>query len=362
VRFGIFLGYQRIHAPEHYGDANLYDEMLEKAKLADELGFEILWVPEHHMIHLQQAPSATLIAMQLGLSVSCQIGTMVVLPTYRHPVLTAGEIAVVDNALHGRLEVGLGRGAYRYEFERIGVPFAEGKERFVEALDILEALWHSEDAGVSYDGKFHQFEEAYVWPRPYQRPHPPVWVAAMTPPTIDWAVRKGYHVASWPFLRDMSAVASLAGVFHEAREETGGVRGEQRLGILRATFAAGTEKEAASHVEEALINHRINQRLHHFTQNADPRGVVAPEPVENEPTPGDIYQNLIMGTAEQCLEKVERYHELGVDDLLTTFDWGPSHEAVKESMRIFAEGVIRPFRQRHGIAHRPGVLAAANAA
>jgi len=166
----------------------------------------------------------------------------------------------------------------------------------------------------------------------------------MTPPTIEWAARGGYHVTNWPFLRDMSAVAGAAEVFHTAREEAGGVKGEQRLGILRGAFAAETEAEAAAHVEEALINHRINQRLHYFTQNADPRGIVAPDPVENEPTHEEIYENLIMGTPEQCLEKVERYEELGVDDLLLMFDYGASHEAVMESMRVFAEGVMEPYR------------------
>lgn len=343
LRFGIFLSYQRIYSPEHY-TADLFTEKVAEAVEADRLGYEIIWIPEHHLIHFMQVPSVTILATQIGLNVKCDVGTMVALLTYRHPLVTAGELGLLDRVLAGRLQVGVGRGAYEYEFERLGVPFAEGKDRFVEALDTLERIWHSPEHAVSYEGRFHSFAEAYVWPRPVQRPHPPLWVAAMTPPTIDTAARAGYHVTNWPFLRDMSDVAKVADVFHRGREEGGGIRGEQRLGILRGAFVAETEEEAALHVKEALINHRINQRLHYFTQNADPRGVVAPEPLTDEPTADKIYENLIMGTPEQCLEKIKRYEELGVDDLLLMFDFGPSHEDVMRSMQLFAEEVIKPYR------------------
>jgi flavin-dependent trigonelline monooxygenase, oxygenase component len=343
LRFGIFLSYQRIYPPEHY-QGDIFAEKLREAVEADRLGYEIIWVPEHHLIHFMQVPSVPVLATQIGLNVGCKVGTMVALLTYRHPLISAGELALVDRVLGGRLELGVGRGAYEYEYERLGVPFKEGKDRFQEALDTLEQIWHSPDRAVSYEGRFHSFQEAYVWPRPAQQPHPPIWYAAMTPPSIDWAARNGYHVTNWPFLRDMSDVANVAKTFHTAREEAGGVRGEQRLGILRGTFVARTEAEAAAHIEEALINHRINQRLHFFSQNADPRGVVAPDPVEDEPTDEQIYENMIMGTPEQCLKKIEQYEELGVDDLLLMFDYGPSHEAVLDSLRLFNEEVIRPYR------------------
>jgi alkanesulfonate monooxygenase SsuD/methylene tetrahydromethanopterin reductase-like flavin-dependent oxidoreductase (luciferase family) len=348
MRFGIFLAYERNRSPEEYGDANLYDEILAQAKLAEEVGFEIIWVPEHHMIHVQQSPSAALAAVHLGLQVSCTIGTMVVLPTYRHPIITAGEIAMTDQILHGRFEVGLGRGAYKYEFERINVPFEEGKDRLAEAIDIFEEIWHSPDAGISFDGKFHTFDEAYVWPRPYIEPHPPVWIAGMTPPTIEWAAHKGYNVATWPFLRGMDVVEAAAATFHAGREAAGGVKGDQRLAVLRGTWVASTDVAAAEVTDEVLRNHRINQRLHHFTQNADPRGYVAPEEVEEEPSREQILQNMILGSPETCLQRVTAYHEIGVDDLLTSFVTGPSQEETLAAIRLFGEQVIAPFREQHG--------------
>jgi alkanesulfonate monooxygenase SsuD/methylene tetrahydromethanopterin reductase-like flavin-dependent oxidoreductase (luciferase family) len=174
----------------------------------------------------------------------------------------------------------------------------------------------------------------------------------MSEPSIEAAVRGGYHVTNWPFLSPMSRVAKVADVFHTARNARGdddGDQGRQQLGILRGVYVAETEREARRHVETALVNHRINQRLHHFTQRADPRGYVYPETLDQEPSDDEIYENLIMGTPEQCLEKVEQYAELGVDQLLLMFDFGPPHEDVMRSMELFATEVMRPYRERHGI-------------
>jgi alkanesulfonate monooxygenase SsuD/methylene tetrahydromethanopterin reductase-like flavin-dependent oxidoreductase (luciferase family) len=342
MRFGIFLAYERTHAPGHYGGANLYDEMLEQAVLADELGFEVIWIPEHHLIHFAQAPSATVLCTQIGLNVRCTVATMVILATYRHPLITAGEIAAVDNILHGRFEVGLGRGAYPYEFERLQIPFDTAKERVWEAVEVLEQIWHSPDAGVEFRGEFFEFASSYVWPRPYQHPHPPLWIAGMTLPTIDRAARAGYNVTTWPFVREMAVLEDAARTFHAGREAAGGRRGEQRFGVLRGTYTARTEERARAQAAEVLIGHRINQRLRNFEENSDPRGYVTPDPGPGEPSLDDVYTNLIWGTPEQCLDKLRAYDALGVDDLLLSFHG--EHDVAMESMRVFAEGVMAPFR------------------
>ena len=346
LTFSIFLSYQRIHPPEAYEGQPIYEERLTEAKLADELGYDLLWIPEHHLIHFMQAPSTLLLATQLGLNVRMRVGTMVSLLVYRHPLITAGEIALTDQILGGRLELGVGRGAYEYEFERLGIPFAEGKERFAEALRAVEHIWRNPEGGEPFKGDFWNFDGSYVWPPPAQLPHPPIWYAAMSEPSIELAAAAGYHVTNWPFLGPMSRVAKVADVFHAARESAGGVRGEQQLGILRGAFVAETEEEARRHVETALVNHRINQRLHHFTQRADPRGYVAPEPLDEEPSADEVYENLIMGTPDQCLAKVEEYDALGVDQILLMFDFGAPHDEVMRSMRLFAEEVMQPYRER----------------
>jgi alkanesulfonate monooxygenase SsuD/methylene tetrahydromethanopterin reductase-like flavin-dependent oxidoreductase (luciferase family) len=349
MEFAVFLSHQRIHPPEQY-TTSLYAEKRAEAVAAERLGYDMVWVPEHHLIHFMQAPNALMLAMNVGRDLSIRIGTMATLLTLRHPLITAGEIAVADEALEGRLELGVGRGAYEYEFERLGVPFAENKERFAETLEFLERLWASESGSAGLEGKYFQIPQAPVWPRPVQRPNPPVWVAAMTPPTIEWAAGAGYNVANWPFIRPMSVVEDVATTFHAAREKAGGARGEQRLTVLRAGFPTKSDAELEARVDDALVNHRINQRLHHFTQNADSSGYVTPDPLEKEPSRQDVRDNLIFGDPAECLAKVEEYHRLGVDQLMIQFDFGPTHDEVLEAMEVFAKEVIEPFRVRHGLA------------
>jgi alkanesulfonate monooxygenase SsuD/methylene tetrahydromethanopterin reductase-like flavin-dependent oxidoreductase (luciferase family) len=267
---------------------------------------------------------------------------MAVLLTTRHPLITAGELAMADQLLDGRLVIGVGRGAYEYEFQRFGMDFTEGRERFAEVMDILETIWASEGYSAKYDGKFFSFEEAAVWPRPVNRPVPEsVWIAAMTQPTIAWAAGKGYNVSNWPFIRPMSDVEAVSQKFHDNAVNEG-----QKLTILRQTAVSHSEAELEKCIDEVLINHRINQSLHFYTQKSDESGYVHPEPLANEPSRQDCRENLLFGTPEEILAKVEEYDRLGVDELMLFFDFGPTHEEVMKQMELFATEVITPFKAR----------------
>src|SRR5262249_23528853 len=125
--------------------------------------------------------------------------------------------------------------------------------------------------------------------------------------------------------------------------------GDQRLAILRGAWAAETEQEARKAIQTVRTNNRIAILLHNFEQSADSRGYVPPDPIENEPTPDQAFDNLIFGSPEQCFAKVRRYPALGVDDLPLMFDFGGPNAEVMEAMRVFAEGVMKPYRAEYGV-------------
>jgi alkanesulfonate monooxygenase SsuD/methylene tetrahydromethanopterin reductase-like flavin-dependent oxidoreductase (luciferase family) len=341
MRFSIFLSHTRLGSPEDY-DVDLYKEKLDEAIESDKLGYYCIWVPEHHLIHKIQIPNGLLSCVHIGNHVGCRVGQAVNLITYRHPLITAGEIAAADNMLNGRLSVGVGRGAYQYEFERLGIPFSESKERFEEALSVLVKIWESADRGVIHNGKYWSFEQTYVWPRPVQKPGPELWYGAQSNPSVEDAARRGFHVSNWPLLHPMSVVAETAAIFRRGREYAGRSRGEQKFAILRGAYVAETREKARRGLEAALVNHRINRGLHHFTQEADERGVVFPHPVNDEPGLDQMYDNLIVGTPQECLEKIEEYDHLGVDELILWFDY-QKHQVAMDSMRLFSEEVMRPY-------------------
>src|SRR5262249_46198302 len=205
----------------------------------DERGYDVVWLPEPHLVHLLKAPNPLLTAVQIGTRAkNCRIGVAVLVLPFRHPLLLAGDIALTDRILNGRFDLGVGRGAYRYEFERLEIEFSESRDRFIECVEILDRVWNSPDRAVNYQGKFYNFEDSYVWPRPLQRPHPPIGVAAQTAPTIEWAVEKGYHVLNALQRRPREVLGMVSEVFHEKREQMGFARGQIKLGVSRHAFVS----------------------------------------------------------------------------------------------------------------------------
>ena len=116
MRFSVFLTFTELD-PARNGDT-LFADHLEQAKLADRLGYDAISIPEHPLVHLMKAPHALINAVAIGQHVRCEVGVAVIVLPLHHPLSLAGQIAAADQALGGRLVVGVGRGAYRYEFDR----------------------------------------------------------------------------------------------------------------------------------------------------------------------------------------------------------------------------------------------------
>ena len=346
MTFGVFLSYMQIY--EEQNGLDMYRNMLELAILADDLGFDNIWLPEHRLIHYMPAPSALITAAQVGQHVKrARIGTAVVVLPYHHPLVIAGDIAATDNVLNGRFELGVARGAYQYEFDRFGQDFDDSSARFDEALDVLEKLCHSEDDGVSHQGKFYQFDKTYLWPRPVQKPHPPIWVGCMHDTTVRSYAARGYNVFHAPFRKPMSHVQRMCDAFQEGREKAGNSQDRQKIGMSRMYYVAEREEDAFKKAKDVVINHRIGARLHDYSQNSNGRGYVVPNPTNADPSEEEVFNNLLMGTPDQVLEKVEDFHRAGLDHLSLFSHFGPGHEDYVQSMNLFAEKVMKPYRQRH---------------
>ena len=357
MTFGLFLSFMQIY--EEQRGLDMYKNMLELAILADDLGFDNVWVPEHHLIHYIPAPNALLGATQVGQYVkNATVGTAVVLLPFHHPLSMAGDIAATDNMLNGKFELGVARGAYKYEFDRFEQEFGDSRARFDESLEILENVWHSEDEGIAHKGRFWSFDNTYVWPRPVQDPHPPVWVGCMHESTALHYARKGYNVFNAPFRRPMSHIQRICDAFHQGREESGHARGQQRVGMSRMYYVAETKEEAFAKTQDVIINHRIGTRLHDYTQNSNPRAYVAPESNDDDPSEQEVYDNLLMGTPDEVLEKVYAFDRAGLDHLSLFTHFGPGHEDMMRSLKLFAKEVMTPYRARESAANgREPVLA-----
>src|SRR5205823_301296 len=109
-----------------------------------------------------------------------------------NPIQLAEDYAMVDVVSGGRLEYGIGLGNTAGDFEKYGVAREEARDRFEESGEIIVKAWTNE--GFSHDGRFWQYEDVALYPRPVQRPHPPLWVAGHSPESFGWAGRHGCNV------------------------------------------------------------------------------------------------------------------------------------------------------------------------
>jgi alkanesulfonate monooxygenase SsuD/methylene tetrahydromethanopterin reductase-like flavin-dependent oxidoreductase (luciferase family) len=169
-----------------------YEEMLDQIAYAEELGFDSVWVAEHHSSPFGIIPSPQVVLAAIAQRTKkMRIGSSVSILTLNNPVRIAEDYAMVDVLSGGRLEFGVGRGYQPGEFKNLGVSMENTRERFNEALEIILGLWQNET--FSYDGEFYKIEDAFIRPKPIQQPHPPAYVASMSDSTFEIMANYGLN-------------------------------------------------------------------------------------------------------------------------------------------------------------------------
>lgn len=336
MEFSLFLS---CYYPETKGStAQVYAEMLEMAQAAERTGYCGLTVPEHHFMNVLMNPSPLMLAVKVA-SVTERIPVttaVTVLPLHDVRRL-AGEIALADILSGGRIEIGVGRGAFSYEFDRYGVPFEKSREIFDETLEILLALLTQEE--VSWDSELYTFDALTVMPRPVQQPHPPIWIAAMAPVALYHCAKRGLNIQTTPLQGSLEMAREQVAAFMRGAGESGR-EPRPRISLLRAGFCARDEAHEEELVELAY------QYFRRFDNVFKSSGRVAGGrilPIEIEATREDLAEALFIGTTERLIEKLGVYAELGIDEINLNMCIGASHEETLESIERLAAEVMPCF-------------------
>ena len=199
MKFGIFYE-QQLPKPWHEGgEQQLFAEALEQVELADRLGFDHLWVAEHHFLPEYSHSSAPemFLAAASQRTDRIRLGHGIIQATTNQASRIAERIATLDVLSGGRAEFGLGEGQGMMELEPFGVTMDDKRERFEEMVEAVLPMLYNET--WSYDGKYVSFPERSVLPRPVQKPHPPLWVACTKVKTIRDAARWGFGALGFQF-------------------------------------------------------------------------------------------------------------------------------------------------------------------
>lgn len=307
MRVGLALPHYDFSLPG--GEPISFARVAEVATTAERLGFDAVWMSDHFFTSLERyggdaelqgslEPLTTLAALA-PLTERVRLGTLVLSAGFRHPAVLAKSATAIDLLSGGRLDLGLGAGWYAPEFEAFGYPFGSTGERFRTLEETLEVLGRLFAEGpASYKGERFQLREAYNHPRPAQSPRPPIWVGGKGGPRLLGLAARladGWNTA-WRWTPE--AYAGRAAAAREACERIG--RDPATLRLSLGLFTVLGEDEADLARRYALMAEHL------------PAGVTEQLPLEM------LRRECLAGTPEQALERLGRFAELGVEELVVS--------------------------------------------
>ncbi|TMQ23615.1 MAG: LLM class flavin-dependent oxidoreductase [Candidatus Rokuibacteriota bacterium] len=308
MNFGTFLLMQ---SPSARSSAEIYGRALEMAQAAESLGFRSVWLAEHHFSTYGYLSRPVQLATYIAARTArLRVGTAVIVVPLHHPLVIAEEIATLDLLAGGRVDIGLGRGYQHYEFERLGL----------------------------------ELESSRAFPQPLQQPHPPIWVTAQSPESIEATVRRGFNVLTGGFGVPLERMGEFRRLFDRLVAEAKPAR-QLEVGVQRAVYVTDSDADARAAAEEARWNMRVTLSLRNHYERVE-RGRAIPVPAPKEPDVDDLLDRfLVIGTPDTVIRQITRVRDLvGITHFNCSFWFGDLAQArVLRSMELFAREVMPAF-------------------
>lgn len=320
---------------------------LEMVQIAEDGGFDIVWSAEHHALEMTIAPNPFQLLTWWSTETSrIRLGTAVATAAYWHPINLAGEAAFTDLISGGRLEFGIGSGAYQREFDRMkpGLKQSDAWRYMQEMLPAVRALWQGDYA---HDGEFWQFPTSTSVPKPLQA-EVPVWIAARSPITYDYAMRERCNVTCWPLTRPFEEAELYKRQLDEAiaKADNGW---HPRFALMR--HACVYDNESDRQVALDAIRTVLSQFENLFRNAGDVHnGFPASIPLDQlagreQYDPAMLEENLMFGAPDRVIGKLKRYQALGVNEFIYYASMGMDHAAQQRSLRMFCKDVMPEFKE-----------------
>ena len=335
MRFGIFF-LPSLTPPDHANGADRLHSIVEQAAYGEELGFDSVWLAEHHFHSFGGILSSPPV---IGAAIAqrtdkIRIGTAVTLLPYHNPLRIAEDYATLDCLSDGRLEFGIGHGFIKWESLTFGTPLQELRERFQENLAIILKAWS--ETKFTHEGRFYRYDGIEVLPRPVQRPYPTVWMGATsTEESFAFAGRSAFHLMLIPFLHEIDELSTMVQAYKKARQAAGYDPATARVIAMYHIYVGESAAEAHATAEPALAAyHAAAAEARNLTQ-----GIPEPESYRTHDehrakmrklTFNDLVgQNrVLVGSAAEVREKVAHVRErLHLTDLAGNFALGSLPDA-----------------------------------
>jgi alkanesulfonate monooxygenase SsuD/methylene tetrahydromethanopterin reductase-like flavin-dependent oxidoreductase (luciferase family) len=324
--------------------AQVFSEVAEQTRLADQLGYKTAWFAEHHFSNYCLCASPLMmVAHCASITEKIRLGTaVVVLPLY-NPARLAAEIATADALSNGRLALGIGSGYQPYEFDRFGVDLAQNLEMTEEFCDILDRAL-TEDF-FSYEGKHYRLPETHIPARAVQRPLP-IWVAGHTEPMFRMAARRGYRALSSGRVGGAEILTEQRQTIEAAYRAEGVPVERAHITVNRFAHITNSHEEGLRFAENARYQSRLASSLRR-RQEVMQGTVLVDVPFPDEPPLDKIHQDLLIGDVETVAEKLAgEIRAMQPEHMCFSFKVGATpHKAAMRSMELMI-GEVKPRVER----------------
>ena len=357
MEFGIFA---QLFVPDAEREADPQAEHKRIMKnvqisiVADRAGFKYVWIPEHHFLdQYSHMPGPEVFGSFVAAQTDqIHIGAAIlnVNPKVNHPARIAEKVALMDHLYEGRFEFGTGRGSSSTEVFGFGIEDLEiTKEMYDEAIAEIPKMWEAGEY-PGHEGRFFSMPPRTVLPKPYSDPHPPIWVAAGSPPTFTKAAKLGMGTFCFTHGKP-SSIAPLIQAYKDAigDAEPVGKYVNDNIACVTNMVCHEDRDEAFRIASESGMNYYSGLQMHWLDNIPKPDG--APEWPDHwpEPTPEQVEwatkEGLIaVGDPDDCAAAIRKWEEIGADQLIfsptTNFT---DAETIIRSMELFGKEVIPQF-------------------
>jgi alkanesulfonate monooxygenase SsuD/methylene tetrahydromethanopterin reductase-like flavin-dependent oxidoreductase (luciferase family) len=320
-----------------------FQEWFDLVQVAEDAGLDTLWLGESHF----RPQRAVLASPLVGASAVAartrriRVGLAVQVLPLANPLRVAEEAAIVDHISGGRLLFGVGRSSFLESYEGYNVDYAESRALFMESLEIIQRAWGAES--FSYSGKYYQFHNVQVVPKPLQQPHPPIRVAVESRDTFALVGRLGFPI----FIRHQMDIPELQDLLKQYQEErwAAGFSDPNDVILQIAAYVAETADKARSEPEASTMRQRrlVRESLH---RAADQEAFERLRRI-SEVSYDDVLHRVAYGTPAAVVERLHEYQEaLGITGVSLDVNPGGQipYDRVVHSVRLLTEKVIPHFK------------------
>lgn len=345
MKFSLFAHMERLGPEQTHRE--LYDEFIDLCEMADRGGFHAIWTGEHHGMDFTIAPNPLInIADLARRTKNVRLGTGTVVAPFWHPLRLAGEAAMADIISDGRLDLGIARGAYSFEYQRMGggMDALTAGSHLREMVPALKGIWAGD---YEMKGKHWQFPRSTSSPKPLQQPHPPIWVAARDPMSHDFAVANGCHVQVTPLHLGDGEVEVLVGRFKDACKAHPEIP-RPKIMLLMHGFVGVDANDCRQAAEDLR---RFYCYFMAWFKNELPISQALIQKLTEEDmaamaqyNAADMLKNTVTGTPDEVIKRLKAYEAMGYDEFSLWIDSGMTTERKKQSLQRFIDHVIPAFR------------------